>query len=121
MKPLAPDPDRIRQERQLLQFLCLPTASGALRTRILRHLSAYPWQDPDHQVLFEALSELSAVPSHEFRTLLPAQLTRKGFPDISLDAYFQPHGLSPDEAEDLARSLTHTPPASRASRPKPAR
>lgn len=116
--PFAPDSDRTQQELQLLQFLCLPAASGEHRTRVLGRLSHYSWRESDHQVIFEALSELSAAPPHELRALLPAQLTRKGFPDISLDVCFQPPGLSPDEAEELAHSLGHTaghaaPPASR--------
>lgn len=119
--PLVQDPDRVRQERQLLQFLCLFAASGALRARILRQLSGYSWQERDHQVIFEALSELSAAPPCELRGLLPAQLTRKGFPDISLDVYFQPHGLSLDQAEKLARSLARGPGSAGFSRPDPAR
>jgi hypothetical protein len=103
--PLAHDPDRIQQELRLLQFLCHPAPPVALRTRILRHLSGCRWQEPDHQVLFEALCEISTAVPRDLRALLPAQLTRKGFPALSFDVFFQPHGLSPDEAEQLARSL----------------
>jgi hypothetical protein len=118
--PFAPDSDRIQQELQLLRFLCLPAASGAHRTRILGRLSRYSWREPDHQVIFEALFELSAAPLHELRALLPGQLTRKGFPDISLDVCFQPPDLSPDEAEELAHSLGHAAGRLAPSRPDPA-
>jgi hypothetical protein len=117
--PLAQDPDRIEQEIQLLQFLCLPDAPGAHRTGVLRRLSRYSWREPDHQVIFEALSEISSAPPHELRALLPAQLTRKGFPDMSLDLYFQPPDLSPDEAQELAHSLGHAARAAGPSLPRP--
>jgi hypothetical protein len=118
--PLAQDPDRIEQELQLLQFLCLPDAFGPHRTGVLRRLSRYSWREPDHQVIFEALSEISSAPADELRALLPAQLTRKGFPDMSLDVYFQPPDLSPDEAEALAHSLGHAAGSAGPSHSRPA-
>ena len=117
--PLAQDPDRIQQELQLLQFLCQPDAAGMHRTRVLGRLSRYSWREPDHQVIFEALSEISAAPPHELRALLPAQLTRKGFPEMSLDVYFQPPDLSPDAAEELAHSLGHAARSPGPSLPRP--
>ncbi|MEE8178018.1 MAG: hypothetical protein V3T65_08500 [Acidobacteriota bacterium] len=36
---------------------------------------------------------------------LPAVLTRKGYPDVDLNPFFQPHDLTPTEAQTLIRKL----------------
>jgi hypothetical protein len=60
----------------------------AARTAILAKLHAHPWQDPEHRVVFEALTLLPRRHATELREQLPAQATRMGFPDVNWQKYF---------------------------------
>jgi len=108
--PHLPDPALIRLESRILRALCCASDSVAAahltapspsnpsprtnnptaRTTILASLSTHHWQDPEHRVLFEALTRLPARSATELREHLPAQATRMGFPEVNWDAYFAP-------------------------------
>jgi hypothetical protein len=60
------------------------------RAAIFAQLRAYPWQDPEHRVIFEALTALPGRSATELREQLPAQATRMGFPDVNWQNYFAP-------------------------------
>jgi hypothetical protein len=78
-------PDLVDLESGILRALCteLPvgnspdTHHSPTRAAILAKLRAHHWQNPDHRVVFEAL------------TILPGRnTTRMGFPDVNWDHYF---------------------------------
>ena len=89
-------PDLPDLESRILRALCTsPSQSNSpandhasTRAAILEKLRAHPWQNPEHRVVFEALTRLPGRPSTELREQLPAQATRMGFPDVNWQKYF---------------------------------
>jgi hypothetical protein len=85
-------------EWRILRALCTDspapdspnTHDASALPAILDNLRAHPWQDPEHRVVFEALTLLPGRQSSDLREQLPAQATRMGFPDVSWDRYFAP-------------------------------
>jgi hypothetical protein len=83
-------------ESRILRALCsAPSAFSSTdandpprRAAILAQLRLYRWQDPEHRVVFEALTLLPGRSVTELREQLPAQATRMGFPDVNWQAYF---------------------------------
>jgi hypothetical protein len=65
-----------------------PTTATAKRAAILAQLRTHRWQDPEHRVVFEALTMLPGREAAELREQLPAQATRMGFPDVNWEEYF---------------------------------
>ena len=68
-------------------------------------LRTYRWREPLHQVVFEVVLSIPTEAPEVIREQLPARLTRKGFPDVDIEGFFKPHGLSKEEAERLIRQL----------------
>ena len=64
------------------------TAFTAKRAAILANLRCHRWQDPEHRVVFEALTLLPGRQATALREQLPAQATRMGFPDVNWQKYF---------------------------------
>src|SRR5580658_9984700 len=60
-----------------------PAALTAIRAAILAQLRTHHWQDPEHRVVFEALTALPGRQASDLREQLPAQATRMGFPDVN--------------------------------------
>src|SRR5271155_1973438 len=89
---------QLNLESRILRALCTasspPNSSTkdhtSTRATILEKLRAHPWQDLEHQVVFEALTALPGRPSADLREQLPAQATRMGFPDVNWPHYFAP-------------------------------
>jgi hypothetical protein len=83
-------------ESRILRALCSSpspciddsAALTATRTAILAQLRTHRWQDPEHRVVFEALTLLPGRQAKELREQLPAQATRMGFPDVNWERYF---------------------------------
>ena len=68
-------------------------------------LAGYSWRDPVHQAIFEIILSLPADAHQVIRDLLPAWLTRRGFPDFAIDDLFTAHRLSKAEAQRLIEFL----------------
>jgi hypothetical protein len=89
-------PDRLDLESRILRAFCTrPSASDpagtdhtSIRAAILAQLRAHRWQDPEHRVVFEALTLLPGRGAADLRHQLPAQATRMGFPDVNWGHYF---------------------------------
>jgi hypothetical protein len=64
------------------------TQHSSARAAILAKLRAHKWRDPEHRVVFEALTLLQGRNATELREQLPAQATRMGFPDVNWEQYF---------------------------------
>ncbi len=92
-------------ERRVLQALCQGASGVTLLAEGARILYGCRFRDPLHQIVFEALGEMGPVDPARFRELLAARLTRKGFPDVDLDPFFEPHGLTADAAMALMKRL----------------
>jgi len=74
------------------------------REAILTALGAHRWRDPEHRVVFEALTFLPGRNTKQLREHLPAQATRMGFPDVNWDEYFAPRA-SDSPIESLVAEL----------------
>jgi hypothetical protein len=90
-------PDLIDLEYRILRTFCTePPAFDSpdahrnpyTRATILATLRAHRWQNPEHRVVFEALTLLPGRQAADLREQLPAQATRMGFPDVNWDHYF---------------------------------
>lgn len=68
-------------------------------------LRSYHWQAQLHQAIFDALSSIPSDDPAILRQLLPAKLTRMGFPDVEWDEFFTPLSLSRDKAIALVRRM----------------
>jgi hypothetical protein len=92
-------------ERRVLRALCQGTPQGSVRATAKDILRTYPWREPLHQVVFEVVLSIPTEAPEIIREQLPARLTRKGFPDVDIEDFLKPHGLSKEEAEHLIRRL----------------
>jgi hypothetical protein len=90
------------RERAYLALFCQGLLNEALRVELEAFLSHHCWQSHDHRTVFEALSRWRAEPE-AIRATLPARLTRLGFPDIEIDEYFAPAGVSIETALEWLR------------------
>lgn len=87
-----------RLEKQVLQVMCVGTPQGPAKRLLAPLLFEYKWQSELHHAIFDALAAVPADEPAMLRQLLPAKLTRMGFPDIEWDELFAPAGLSREEA-----------------------
>lgn len=83
------DPRLLSAERDVLRQMC-KTESRALFCRIEEALKDYSWRSADHEVVFEALRRLARTKRASSPSLLHEEVTRMGFPDIDVAAYFPP-------------------------------
>lgn len=95
-------------EPQVLRALCQGTPEGSVRAFAKRQLQGYRWSDPAREILFQCLLELATDNPALLRAELPARLTRRGFPDVAWEEFFQPPTLAKQEAERLIRQLAGT-------------
>jgi hypothetical protein len=89
--PLRSDAARERQaqaERRLLAGLCQGSLSQQIREDVQRRLAARKFADPEHDVIFQALSTLPNGEPERIRVALLTRLTRLGFPDLDLESLF---------------------------------
>lgn len=102
-----PEPNKqvLDAERNVLRVLCQGVPEGSLLDAARQLLRRYPFRDPLHQIVFEALIEIPTMAAELTREQLTARLTNKGFPDVDLAPYFQPHGLRFDQARTLMEAL----------------
>jgi hypothetical protein len=76
-------------ERQVLRGLCAGIGAPNDWDQLASRLSGHRWQDPDHQVVYEALRAIKSCEPKTRREELPAQVTRMGFPDVDCSTYFE--------------------------------
>lgn len=96
----------IEIERLALSLLCQPRPGDASRTKLEQRIATYAWRNREHQIIFEALCEIRSKDPQVIREQLPARLTRKGFPDLDVEALFEPLDVDSRSAWNLIRSLT---------------
>lgn len=100
-------------ERHVLRALCCGNVPLAERPGALLDLRGYHWTNPEHRIVFEALTRIPAGENALVRDLLPGQATRMGFPDVDWVRYFEPDSKSDGEFGRLLRELFKTPPPGR--------
>jgi hypothetical protein len=92
-------------ERGILRVLCSRSAARRMREWLARELAGYPWQVPDHRVVYEALQRIRSRDPHTWRDQLPAQATRMGFPDVDWSIYLDSVETPGREIPALLRAL----------------
>ena len=88
-----------------MRALCGGPSVRARWERIVAELKDYRWREPEHEVVFEALTRIR---SHDLKALqaqLPAQTTRMGFPDVDWTIYLSGAETSASEIETLIEKL----------------
>jgi hypothetical protein len=92
-------------EKLLLRGMCQPEGGESAWTVAADALRTYRWREPVHKALFAALGDLLARKPALMRELLPAALTRRGFPDVPWEDFFKPLNLSEEDARSLLQRL----------------
>jgi hypothetical protein len=95
----------IHLEKLVLRLLCSGTPQGPVKNVLAPLLSTYRWQDHVHQVIFKAVSAIPTDDPAAIQHLLPAKLTRMGFPDIDWEELFEPSSVSKEGSIQLVRQL----------------
>jgi hypothetical protein len=87
---------RVGAERRLLAAVCQNTLDAAARFDVMQRLAECALIDPEHEVIFRALTKMAAGDPERTRTELGVRITRMGFPDFDLDPFFNivPAGAS---------------------------
>lgn len=101
---MGPD-SQLNLEKQIIRALCLGASDGSVKEALLPMLRDYPWRAELHQVLFDALASIPSADPEVLRQMLPAKLTRLGFPDVDWEEFFTPISVSGSEVIILARRL----------------
>lgn len=101
----APDELHWQAERRLLAALCQPGLDGDARSSLLDRLQRHTFADPDHQVIFRALTLISTREPAEVPSALAQAVTRLGFPDVDLEAFLAITAPAPQEIPDLLKQL----------------
>ena len=98
-------PTNLDREKLVLRVLCRGTPQGPVKEALMPLLRDYRWRAQLHQVIFSALAAIPSDDPAVLRQLLPAKLTRMGFPDIEWQGFFAPHSLSRKESIALVRRM----------------
>ncbi len=101
----APSPQTLAREQQVLQAMCTSPADTGMRELGLVLLPDYSFQKTSHQQVFNALQEIPTGDPKKIRALLPAHLTRKGFPDLDCGPFLTPLEFSAEEIKEQMKSL----------------
>lgn len=89
----------------VLRLLCAGTSQGAVRDNLVPLLSRYPWSSTLHRAIFRAIVSIPSDDPILLRQLLPAKLTRMGFPDVEWEELFVPVSMTSEEAIESVRKL----------------
>lgn len=112
-----PEHPVIACERRVLQALCQGTPEGSVRDIASRLLANYRWREAIHQVLFNCLVNFRSDTPGAIRDQLPGRMTRRGFPDVDWEVFFEPVSTSMQDAEELMRQLQNPTRASKGAEP----
>src|SRR5579859_7256703 len=92
-------------ERRLLRALCQESCPVPARESAKNALVDYLWREPVHEIIFSFVVVQPATAPIPLRDQLPGLLTRKGFPDVDWELFFQPVSISETKLADLVREL----------------
>jgi hypothetical protein len=95
----------LHSEKLALRLLCVGTPQGPVKEVLIPLLRGYPWQSTLHQAIFDALAAAASSDPELIRRLLPAKLTRMGFPDVEWEELFAPLSMSREESIALVRQM----------------
>jgi hypothetical protein len=79
----------VEVERQILRALVASEIESSEQAELERRLRAYPWHEPDHTVIYQAIVRGRSRGQKNWREQLVAQATRMGFPDLDWKAFLE--------------------------------
>jgi hypothetical protein len=100
-----PSEMQIEAERKLLAALCQAAVDAETRAAIVRRLEHHNFAEPDHEIIFRALTKTPVADSADARQTLTQAVTRLGFPDVDVASLFSARAPAPDEITALLNSL----------------
>lgn len=92
-------------EKLLLRALCQARVGDGVWTMVAAELKTYAWREPVHEAISRSLRDLRARKPSLLRELLPAALTRRGFPDVAWEEFLEPVNLTDEDARLLVQRL----------------
>ncbi len=92
-------------EKLVLRALCHGVLQGNDLEQAFRILAEHRFADPQHELLFAALSALRRADLQTIHEQLPARLTNLGFPDVDLASYLEAPAPSALETLEALRRL----------------
>jgi hypothetical protein len=95
----------LASERDVLRAMCQGTREGPVRAEGLAILAAYRFADSVHQLVFDTLRQIPSDSPPIIRQQLTGRLNNKGFPDLDLDTFFEPHNISAEQARAQMHGL----------------
>lgn len=82
--------DRELMERDALRLLCSVLVKPGTRLEICRLLRPWNFMDDLRSAVFEEIQAAGLIESRQFRTILPARMKNRGFPDFDLEKLLHP-------------------------------
>jgi hypothetical protein len=101
----SPNEMQIEGERKLLAALCQATVDAETRAEIVRRLKHHNFVEPDHEIIFRALTGTPLADSADARQTLTQAVTRLGFPDVDIASLFSQRAPAPEEITTLLNFL----------------
>ena len=92
-------------ERLLLSALCRGTLAQSTRAEVVNRLATHEFIDPEHEIVFVALTRLGSRAPQDLRAALGTGITRLGFPDYDLEPFFDRNAPDEEEVKTLLRHL----------------
>jgi len=92
-------------ERAILRAICANATTQDIWIETQVNLAHYVWRQPDHAVIYEAIVKVRSRDPMNWRSHLPPQTTRMGFPDLDWAAYLAPVEMPERRISELIREL----------------
>jgi len=99
-----PSENKIELECRILCALA-SYPSGDEFCACIAALTAYPWREAEHRVVYDALRRIGFLPPPARQRELTAEVTRMGFPDVDSGAYFGGDSGSAGALPELIRQV----------------
>ncbi len=92
-------------ERNALRLLLSDLIQPATRVELLGLMDEELFANDLHRVVYEEMREMGQLTARELRSLLPARITNRGFPDFDWNEFLGAKVASETEIEELYASV----------------
>ena len=97
----------VHAERLVLRALSTRFVEPIEWIEIDRKLAGYSWREPDHAIMYKAITKARSRDPKRWREQLAAQTTRMGFPDLDWGSFLRasPVGTAEPGLNQLIQAL----------------
>jgi len=97
----------VNAERLVLRALSTRFVQPTEWIAIDGKLAGYSWREPDHAIMYAAISRARSRDPKRWREQLAAQTTRMGFPDLDWESFLRPspRGTAEPSLNQLIQAL----------------